>query len=161
MVVLIYLVYFGENDCLSLELNIYKNLLQRYFWKPFIIWFCIFNFGYVTSQSLKYSGIHDSHFEYIQTTVTSLFQGWFRKNLHENKWLAFKALYSKTYLQFILRSPLRILNNYCIHHGGYHFTYLCCRRSRYWAKWLSTKDYGQRQTVLLLLHVDWADTALD
>ena len=29
----------------------------------------------MTSQSLNYGGIHDSHFEYIQTTVTSLFRG--------------------------------------------------------------------------------------
>ena len=43
----------------------------------YIIWFCIFNLGCVTSQSLKYGGIHDSHFEYIQTTVTSLFLGRF------------------------------------------------------------------------------------
>ena len=33
------------------------------------------------SQSLKYGGIHDSHFEYIQTTVTSLFLGQLRKKL--------------------------------------------------------------------------------
>ena len=29
------------------------------------------------SQSLKYGDIHDSHFEYIQTTVASLFLGRF------------------------------------------------------------------------------------
>ena len=29
------------------------------------------------SQSLKYGGIHDGHFEYIQTTITSLFLGQF------------------------------------------------------------------------------------
>ena len=43
------------------------------------------------SQSLKYGGIHDNHFEYIQTTVISLFSmfmGRFWKNLHQNEWLA-------------------------------------------------------------------------
>ena len=30
VVLLINLVYFGENDCLSLEFNIYKNLEQKY-----------------------------------------------------------------------------------------------------------------------------------
>ena len=65
----------------------------------------MFNLGCVTSQSLKYGSIHDSHFEYIQTTVTSLFLGRFRKNLHQNKWLT-KHFTPKTYLQLILRSPL-------------------------------------------------------
>ena len=39
------------------------------------------------SQSLQYGGIHDSHFIYIQTTITSLFLGRSWKFLHENKWL--------------------------------------------------------------------------
>ena len=89
VVIVINLVYFGENDFLSLESNIYKNLQQKYSWKSFIIWFCIFNLGCVMSHlSLKYGGSHDSHFEYIQTTVTSLFLDWFWKTLHQNKWLA-------------------------------------------------------------------------
>ena len=37
------------------------------------------------SQSLQYGGIHDSHFKYIQITLTSLFQGRFWKLLHQNK----------------------------------------------------------------------------
>ena len=52
-----------------------------------MIWFCIFNLGCVTSQSLQYGGIHDSHFKYIQTTVTSLFLGRFWKLLLQNTWL--------------------------------------------------------------------------
>ena len=54
------LVYFGENDCLSLELEDYKKSVAKLFLKPFIIWFCIFNLGCVMSQSLQYGGIHDS-----------------------------------------------------------------------------------------------------
>ena len=50
-----------------------------------MIWFCIFNLGCVTSQSLQYGGIHDSHFKYIQTTITSLFLGRFWKHVHQNK----------------------------------------------------------------------------
>ena len=89
VVFLINLVYFGENDCLSLELNIFFfKSVAKYCWKPFIIWFCIFNLTCVPSQSLKYGGIHDSHFEYIQTTITSLFLGRFWKILHQNKWIA-------------------------------------------------------------------------
>ena len=88
VVLLINLVYFGGNDCLSLELNIYKNLQKNYSWKSFIISFCRFNLGCAISQSLKYGGIHDSHFEYIQTTVISSFLGQFWKILHQNKWLA-------------------------------------------------------------------------
>ena len=63
------------------------------------------------SQSLKYGGIHGSHFEYIQTTVTFLFLDRFWKASHQNKWLA-KALYSKTYLQLILRLLQDILTAY-------------------------------------------------
>ena len=33
----------------------------------------------MTSQSFKNGGIHDGHFEYIQTTVISLFLGRFNK----------------------------------------------------------------------------------
>ena len=40
------------------------------------------------SQSLKYGGIHDGHFEYIQTTVTSLFLDRFWSNLYQSKWFA-------------------------------------------------------------------------
>ena len=32
------------------------------------------------SQSLKYGSIHDSHFEYIQTTITILFWADFEKS---------------------------------------------------------------------------------
>ena len=33
----------------------------------------IFHLNCVMLQSLQYGGIHDSHFKYIQTTITSLF----------------------------------------------------------------------------------------
>ena len=62
VVILIKLVYFGGNDCLSLELKDYKKAAAKLFLKPSIILFCIFNLGCVTSQSLQYGGIHDSHF---------------------------------------------------------------------------------------------------
>ena len=75
VVIFIKCVYFGGNDCLSLELKDYKNIVAKVFLKPFIIWFCIFNLGWVMSQSLQYGGVHDSHFKYIQTIVTSLFLG--------------------------------------------------------------------------------------
>ena len=58
------------------------------------------------SQSLKYGSIHDSHFEYIQTTITSLVLGRFWKVLHQNKWFAKHFTPRHTYsLQLILRSP--------------------------------------------------------
>ena len=37
----------------------------------------MFNLGCMTSQSLQYGAIHDSHFKYIQTTINSLFLGRF------------------------------------------------------------------------------------
>ena len=64
VVILIKLVYFGGNDCLSLELKAYKKICSKIILKNplFIIWFCIFNSGSVKSQSLQYGGIHNSHF---------------------------------------------------------------------------------------------------
>ena len=53
------------------------------------------------SNSLKYDGIHDSHFEYIQTTVTSLFLGRFWKTLHQNKWFAKYFIQRHTYRSYI------------------------------------------------------------
>ena len=77
VVILINLVYFEGNDCLSLELKDYKKSVAKLFLKTFIIWFRIFNLDRVTSQTLQYGGIHDSHFKYIQTIITSLFLGRF------------------------------------------------------------------------------------
>ena len=61
------------------------------------------------SQSLKYGGIHGNHFEYIKTTVTSLFLGRFWKYLHQNK------CRTGTLLQDIftayIRSPLTLQIN--------------------------------------------------
>ena len=79
---------FWGKSILSLELYIYKNMQQKYSCKPFIFWFCIFNSGCVMPQSLKYGGIYNSHFVYIQTTITALFLGRFWKILRQNKWLA-------------------------------------------------------------------------
>ena len=59
----------------------------------------------MTSQNLKYGGIHDSHFEYIQTTVCSLFLGRFRKTLHQNKWLT-KHYTPRHITANIIRYPL-------------------------------------------------------
>ena len=60
----------------------------------------------MTSQSLQYGGIHDSHFKYIhiQTTITSLFLGWFWIVLHQNKW--FVKHFTPRYTYNILCSPL-------------------------------------------------------
>ena len=74
---------------------------------PLKIWFCIFNLGCVTSQSLQYGDIHDSHFKYIQTSITSLFLGRFWKLLHQNKWLVkhFTQDIFTTYIAF----PFKVL----------------------------------------------------
>ena len=61
-----------------------KTFLKTIYYLVFIL-----NLGYVTSQSLKYGGIHDSHFEYIQTTETSLFPGRFRKKKLASKLMAY------------------------------------------------------------------------
>ena len=50
--------------------------------------------------SVMYGGIHDNHFQYIQTTVTSLFVGRFGKNLHQNKWLTKPFTPRHTYIVF-------------------------------------------------------------
>ena len=68
---------FWGNDCLSLKLKDNKTSAEKLFLKTLYNLVCIFNLGCVTSQSLQYGGIHDDHFEYIQTTITSLFLGRF------------------------------------------------------------------------------------
>ena len=53
----------------------------------------------MTSQSIKYGGIHDSHFEYIQTTVTSF--PYFRVDFEKKTCMKINGLQS-TLLQDIL-----------------------------------------------------------
>ena len=74
VVILMKFINFEGNDYLSLELKIKKNVAKLYL-KILYNRFCIFNLGCVTSKSLQYGGIHDSHFINIQTTITFLFPG--------------------------------------------------------------------------------------
>ena len=82
VVILIKLIYFRGNHCLKLKLTDYKKFVAKFFLETLYNFFCISNLGYVTSQSIQYGGIHDSHFKYIQNTITSLFLGRFWKLLH-------------------------------------------------------------------------------
>ena len=92
----------------------------------------------MTSQSLQYGGIHDSHFKYIQTTIISLFLGWFWKVLHQNKWLV-KHFTPRLYSQLILCTPLK--ERICSHwehmpkdrfsHGAAHISFVLEKRSLY------------------------------
>ena len=75
VVILIKLVYFGGNVCLSLELKDYKTIYSKIILKTLFNLVFALNLDCVTSQSLQYGGIYDSYFKYIQTTITSLFLG--------------------------------------------------------------------------------------
>ena len=52
------------------------------------------------SQSLKYGGIHDSHFEYIQTIIISYFWTDFEKSYIKINGLLSTLLQDTTYIAF-------------------------------------------------------------
>ena len=65
------------------------------------------------SQNLKYVGIYDSHFEYIQNTVISLFLGWFWSNLHQNELSSLLQDILTAYVVFPFKLPV-ISSNYAV-----------------------------------------------
>ena len=101
-----------------------------------MIWFCIFDLGCVMSQSLKYGGIHDNHFEYIQTTITSLFLRRFRIILHRNKWLAKHSTPKHTY------------SLYCV-----YLTFFLQWKSIFAMKFRSVSRRKQECCNMILFHV--------
>ena len=153
-------VYLGGNDCLSLEIDIYKNLQQNYSWKHFIIWFCIFTLGCVTLQSLKYGGIHDGNFEYIEKKGKRKVQGVpqsqtaalprhhnfitsrpILKNFHQTKWLAKHFTPRLTdYIAFPFKTAIKtaIDDNFSLvlllffrENKSWHFMWIVCQAYSY------------------------------